>query len=71
MIGTRGSENQSLRSELQAAKEQLDMLKAMQRQMSAGHPPSTPHSRPLSIVSMTSSMSATGESTDEHVDDGK
>ncbi|XP_070202446.1 rho guanine nucleotide exchange factor 11-like isoform X4 [Littorina saxatilis] len=64
VMGTRGAERQSLRQELAAAQDQLEMLKAIQRQMmeqQQEEPSSTPQSRPQSFVSVASSVS---EATD-------
>ncbi|XP_025100344.1 rho guanine nucleotide exchange factor 11-like isoform X3 [Pomacea canaliculata] len=63
VMNTRGAERQSLRQELKAAQDQLDMLKAIQKQMLFG-PGTSPKSRPDSFISMTSSISETGEATD-------
>ena len=72
VMGTRGAERQSLRSELQMAQEQLEMLKAIQRQMIAQQPPPTPQSRPQSFVSVASSISESGEITDgDNTEDGE
>ena len=72
VMATRGAERQSLRSELQAAQDQLEMLKAIQRQMMAQQPPSTPQSRPQSFISTASSISESGEITDgDNVEDGE
>ncbi|XP_076438420.1 rho guanine nucleotide exchange factor 11-like isoform X2 [Babylonia areolata] len=64
VMGTKGEERKSLRSELKAAQDHLEMLKAIQRQMmsqpSPSPSPSTPHSRPLSFASVSES----GETTD-------
>lgn len=70
-MNTRGAERQSLRQELKAAQDQLDMLKAIQKQMLYG-PGTSPKSRPDSFISMTSSISETGEATDsEQTEDGE
>lgn len=71
VMNTRGAERQSLRQELKAAQDQLDMLKAIQKQMLFG-PGTSPKSRPDSFISMTSSISETGEATDsEQTEDGE
>lgn len=71
-MGTRGAERQSLRQELAAAQDQLEMLKAIQRQMmeqQQEEPSSTPQSRPQSFVSVASSVS---EATDgDNTEDGE
>ncbi|KAL8598393.1 hypothetical protein ACOMHN_032670 [Nucella lapillus] len=69
VMDTKGEERKSLRTELQAAQDQLEMLKAIQRQMMSQQPPpspspSTPQSRPHSFVSVASSISESGETTD-------
>lgn len=60
-------ERHTLRSQLEAAQKQLDMLKTVQQQILAHQPPSTPQSRPLSFVSIASSISEAGEVTDSEV----
>ena len=61
-----------MRSELQMAQEQLEMLKAIQRQMIAQQPPLTPQSRPQSFISVASSISESGEITDgDNTEDGE
>ena len=77
-MSNRGAERQSLRGELQAAQEQLEMLKAIQRQMMAqqdtaplspsSHSTTQPDSRPQSFLSEASSISEGGDDLDTPVE---
>ncbi|XP_076457350.1 rho guanine nucleotide exchange factor 11-like [Babylonia areolata] len=69
VLEAKEEERHTLRSQLEAAQKQMDLLKEVQQQILAHHPPSTPHSRPLSFVSITSSISEVGEG--EGTDDGE